>query len=213
MKGDSLELLFTADEVRAIGGAVARAEAAADLEIVAVAVPASGDYAWGAWKAAALGLFFGFAAEHAFVRFFPGSWGVAPWVSPVSCVAFVATYFSWAALRRRVIGRVELDARVWDRARALFLEHGVFRTARRTGVLVLVSRFEHEVAVLADQGAYRRAAPEFWKAFSDDLAAAMKAKRPAETFLAAIEGLAKLRADGRAKEANELPDDLVIGDR
>jgi putative membrane protein len=55
------------------------------------------------------------------------------------------------------LGRVLLDRararmEVEQYARALFLERNMFQTRRRAGILVLISLFEREAAILADSG-------------------------------------------------------------
>jgi putative membrane protein len=47
-------------------------------------------------------------------------------------------------------------------AELAFLEHGVFATKERTGVLILFSELEHRVAILGDEGIHGRLHTEGW---------------------------------------------------
>jgi putative membrane protein len=56
------------------------------------------------------------------------------------------------SLRRLLSGRALLEKNVRTSARATFVDDGVARTHRRTGILVYVSLFERRVEVVADIG-------------------------------------------------------------
>jgi putative membrane protein len=96
-------------------------------------------------------------------------------------------------------------------AQALFLEHELFNTGMRTGVLMLVAAFEHRVVVLADRG-LRAQLPD---GALDEVVAAMTEALQSTAWSAAFTaGIEKLEAIVRAHgftdrgERNTLPDHL-----
>lgn len=58
---------------------------------------------------------------------------------------------AWPAYARLFLSTARADGEVRQSAQALFLEHELFATGTRTGVLMLVAAFEHRVLVLADR--------------------------------------------------------------
>src|SRR5262247_4062785 len=67
------------------------------------------------------------------------------------------------AVRRVLLEPALVEARVAERARRAFAEHGLTRTRGRTGILIFVALFERRVVVLADEGIHRALGPnESW---------------------------------------------------
>lgn len=56
------------------------------------------------------------------------------------------------ALKRIFAGKGLIEKRVTEKAEVYFLEEEVFNTKARTGILIYLSLFEHQVIVLADSG-------------------------------------------------------------
>jgi putative membrane protein len=102
---------------------------------------------------------------------------------------------------RRVAGAVEREARV------RFLEHGVFGTRDRTGVLILLSELEHNVTILGDQGIHARVHELGWEQHVASIVAAIHAGRAAEGVCQVIDKLAELLAQAapvRSDDTDEL---------
>lgn len=119
---------------------------------------------------------------------------------------------SWTPLGLRLTPRAMRRERVHREAFEQFLAKGLHVTAARTGVLIYVSLPDHIAEVIADEGIYRKVAPETW---GDTVAAVVdgvRAGRLADGFVRAI-GLA---GDVLAQHfppthdnPNELPDKLI----
>ena len=94
-------------------------------------------------------LLLAFAAGAAGHTIWP-DWGV-PVILWLQLTAAIATFLlcSIPAVLRRVVPRRLMQQYVEQRAELAFLEHGVFATRDRTGVLILLSTLEHRVALLA----------------------------------------------------------------
>lgn len=55
-------------------------------------------------------------------------------------------------IKRMLVSRSYLDLMTRQSAENAFLEEEVFNTKQRTGIMIFISFFEHEVIVMADQG-------------------------------------------------------------
>jgi putative membrane protein len=192
--------------------AVARVEAGSGAEIVPVVVDASSEYEIASWRAAALGALAG-TLTAALVAWLRPAWGGAPptlLALPAVGALAGAALARLPALRRALVGRDRLDARVESAAFEAFVRHEVFRTRDRTGLLIFVSLFEHEVRILADEGVHACVPPEEWQALARLVAGEMRAQSPGKALLTAVEragGLVAARGPRRASDdANELPD-------
>ena len=146
-------MILTDDRKQQLEQRVAAFESATGIELVTVLLPRCDDYPELPWKAFATGtalaaaltgllVFTGVAvSSDLLVVGIPGA-GLACALAAVF-VPFVARLF----LDSR---RAEAESR--QAAQALFLEHEVFSTAARSGILMLVSVFEKQVVLLADRG-------------------------------------------------------------
>ena len=92
-------------------------------------------------------------------------------------------------------------------AESLFLRHALFASRRRTAVLVLLSRFERRIEILADQGLRGRVADAEWEAIVARMAPRLREARPAHALqegIAAIDAL--LGSKGLRAEAGDVDD-------
>lgn len=211
MNADSL---FSESDRQRIAQAVARAEERSRGEIVTVVVDASDDYDVTVWRAALFGALGGLVVALV-VHLLGGFWGGDPlYWGAVPAFAGAASLFVLvgriAALRRMLTPDDLLEHRVRQRAETAFLEHEVFDTRDRSGVLLFLSLFEHRVVVLGDVGINAVVEPGEWQAVVDTVVAAIRAGRPADGVVEAVErcgplldraGLAR-----RADDVDELPD-------
>lgn len=191
--------------------AVAEAEARSGGEIVPVLLPASDGYEVAYWKGAALG---GLLAEALVAAWAGGSWliGSAWLIASGAAGALGGAFAALAipALRRGLAGEAELQRQVEQRASACFVAHEVFRTRERTGILILISRFERRVAVLADEGIRSRVPDSTWDALAAEVAGRVRREGAGPALLAAVQAAGDLLAaqgpPRRADDRNELPD-------
>ncbi|HET8940012.1 MAG TPA: TPM domain-containing protein [Polyangiales bacterium] len=94
----------------------------------------------------------------------------------IACVALC----SLPAVLRLVVPRALMQQYVEQRAELAFLEHGVFATRDRTGVLILVSALEHRVAILGDEGIHKKLQAGGWQRHVTELTKAIAAGRGGE---------------------------------
>jgi putative membrane protein len=101
-----------------------------------------------------------------------------------------------------------------EAARLAFLEHELFATRDRTGILVFVAAFERRVRILADSGIAAKVPQEVWDALAADLAAGIRAGKRAAALCAALERCGALVAEAfprQADDTDELPNLIVEG--
>jgi putative membrane protein len=213
----SIERFFTPADRAAIEAAVREVEGRSAGEIVPYVVERSDRYVRADWTGAALGALAASLAA-AFVRWAGDFWGisVAIWIAlpPAAGAAlgWLAT-LAFPALRRTLVGPEALAVRVQQRAIQAFLEEEVFRTRDRTGVLILVSLFEHRVVVLADRGLAGLVSGSEWEAVVVSVAAGIRRGEPGPALAEGIRRCASLAArfPPRPDDRDELPGQLRLG--
>jgi putative membrane protein len=204
---------ITAEESAAIRRAVEEAERRTGGEIVALALTTADEYQVAFWKGAALaGL--AAAALAAVVDQLRPLWLSRPtWMLLVVACGMLAGCLAVRTvppLRRWLCGRQLLERRLQLRAREAFLLHEVWKTRDRTGILVAVSGFEHQVVVLADEGIHKVVPAGTWERLARETAATVRESGLGAGLLAAVgkaDGI--LTAHGltrRPDDRNELPD-------
>ncbi len=205
----TLTRFFPSEARERVARAVRDAEARSLGQIVPVVVERSGRYPEVPWIGAVL-----LAALATAVAEVSGL-GVTRWELPFVQLAagFAGAMLSRIGpVQRLLAGRGDLEAAVRSRAGQAFLENGLTRTERGTGVLVFASLLERRAVVLGDHGIHEKMGDEGWRKGVEALVAGIRRGDPAAGFCDAI-GLvgAKLaehfpRAGGAAP--NELPDEL-----
>ena len=61
-----------------------------------------------------------------------------------------------------MLSQAYMDKATRNRAETAFLEEEVFNTRQRTGILIFISFFEHEVIVMADKGISKVVDQKVW---------------------------------------------------
>ena len=118
------------------------------------------------------------------------------------------------ALRYRLVPRRTKQERAHALAMHQFWEQRVQKTEGRTGVLIFASLAERYVEIVPDAGIAQKVPSEAWQNAAAALTAAVKAGRPGDGFVAAIEHCGAILAEHfpvipDAVNPNELPDRLV----
>jgi len=154
------ELLDEAARER-LARTVREAERGTGGEIVVAIASACDEYGSAGWR---LGVALAAIAFLALGLFAPP----LPWVAYLAAeAAMLALGHALArvgAIRRELVSHALVEARVAERARRAFAEHGLARTRGRTGILIFVALFERRVVVLADEGIHRALGPgESWQ--------------------------------------------------
>jgi putative membrane protein len=206
------------DERRKINQCVAAFEARTGTQVVAAVVDKSDDYPEIPWKAFALGASVTTLAllGAELVRpDWPGAWHTL--VFAVTTLA-IGGGLALATLRSRSLARLFLnphraEAEVHQHAESLFVRSAVFRTKERTGLLLLVSRFERRVVILPDTGLGTRIAATDWQRIVDGVSRMLAENRVCDGLCSGINEAGALLAGAgfapAAGIANELPDTIV----
>ena len=204
------ENFFSEEEKTRIREAVMAAESKTAGEIVPMIATSSARYTEIELLGLIVGLFCGAVGEWLWAD---------PWASPYSnlwpvvgaLIGFLLCRIP--PLKRRLIPANRISQAVHSLALASFAEHGLHYTREHTGILILVSLFEHRVEVLADRGIHARAEPAAWVEITSRIVDGLKTNRACEAFCAAIERCGEILAvhfPKRPDDKNELPDSLVI---
>lgn len=126
--------------------------------------------------------------------------------------AYVPSVFP--AYKRMLLTKHQLDYATRQRAENAFLEEEVFNTRQRTGIMIFISFFEHEVIVMADKGISEVVEQKQWDYIVGELIKHIRAGHIVEGLEKSIKSCGELLLQkGFAKTAddvNELTDDLRI---
>jgi putative membrane protein len=199
---------------RRLDARVAETEKRTDTQIVLTVIQRSDVYTELPWKAFALG-----ASVSGFALLL--YWWFNDWYSDVSALVMVvgilATGASLALLTVTIprfaklfLSGYRAEVEVQQYAKALFLDRELFATRQRTGILLLVSLFEHRVVILPDKGLDER--------FSDDDVTSMiavmtpllKRGQIARAFDAGLDYLSRtLSVASPQVHSDELPNEII----
>jgi putative membrane protein len=133
--------------------------------------------------------------------------GLLFWLELVVFIGVFAA-FAWPPLLRVLVPDARLDEAALRRAREEFLEHGVFATRDRSGVLLFVSELEHRVVLLGDEGIHERVQVSGWETHVRHVVEAVRAGKPADGVCQVIEELGAVLAQEfppRPDDRDELP--------
>lgn len=123
-----------------------------------------------------------------------------------------ALLLSHPKLRFHIVPRRVRHDRAHAEAMRQFFAQGLNRTEHRTGVLIFASEGERYAEIVADAGINKKVPQDVWDNAVDALVTAIKAGRPADGFLAAIERCGAVLAahfPPGALNRDELPDKLL----
>lgn len=102
-----------------------------------------------------------------------------------------------------------------DRAREVFHELNMHKTAERNGVLIYIAHKDHQLAILGDEGIYKAMGADFWHREVQKILSRFSAHDFLKGILEIISDLGaalvdKFPYDGNT-DKNELSDDIVFG--
>lgn len=213
---------FSTEDLSRIKTAVQEAEEKISGEIVPVIVERSGTYSSAHYKCAIiLGLFVFTViiildryviADASYTLFYDPIF-IFLWVVAGGIVGSLIPSVS-PAIKRFFAGQRLLDLSTKLRAETAFLEEEVFNTKQRTGIMIFISFFEHEVIVMADKGISKLVDQKTWDKIVQDLITDIRRGKMVNGLETAIQACGNiLLANGFHKSAddiNELGDDLRI---
>jgi putative membrane protein len=197
--------LFTKAEAERIAATVTQVEKQTAGEIVVSELPSSDDYGEVRLFVAVL---VGLGAAAGAHLLWPGLV-----VGAVLAVQFGLGLLAWLLTRlpsvlRLVVPRERAAAAVQRAAQLAFLEHGVFGTRDRTGVLIFLSELEHRVVILGDEGIHARVHDAGWSELVSALVLAIKQQRACDGVCELVGKLGlqlEQAAPIREDDTNELP--------
>lgn len=201
LKDQELQLFL--DVVR---GRIQELERKTSVEFVPVMVERSATYAW--------------VSGLVFVVFFIVTNELLLWLSvdltswqrlpmSFSAGALLGLLSNRTSICRWIVSPHEMNEEVEEMAHRVFLKEEVFATKARSGLLLLVSKLERKVFLLADKGLLAVMPGDYWKDLGMRLAADFNAKKPGETFLSALNELAPQLSEKfppASENLNELSD-------
>ena len=211
-----------------VSTAIAAAEANSDGEIIAVATDLSDDYHDAALHWALLALIATlaiFAAWpgllHWWFDVFLGGWRPEPTLGQLLTLALVLNVAKFTAvllilkympLRLALTPGATKSRRVRRRAIEVFKAAAERRTIGRTGILIYLSMSEHRAEIVADEAITKVTTPETWGEAMAALLVEVKAGRPADGIVAAVEQIGAVLTEHfprTAGDTNEIPDKLI----
>ncbi|HET9336345.1 MAG TPA: hypothetical protein VFO12_08060 [Sphingomicrobium sp.] len=127
---------------------------------------------------------------------------------------FLAVLFilKWRPLRMLLTPGSTKTRRVRRRAIMLFKTAAERRTVGRTGILIYLSMAEHRAEIVADEAITKVTTPETWGEAMTALLTHVKARRPADGIVTAVEIVGAVLAEHFPKssaDTNEIPDKLI----
>jgi putative membrane protein len=219
--------LFNEEQIGRINEAIVEAESHTSAEIVPVLATASGRYDR---PEDMVGLWFGLALAAAAYLLVPDAqeasneWGgTSPiWKLIIVLGCMVAGFVAGAVagsniawLRRLCTPRRQMSDEVQSRARAVFFDNRIHRTSGGTGLLVYVSLYERQAALIADETVVEELGRRALDELCDELTSALRAGDVAAAICQSLASAGQ-RLGGvlprAADDVNELPDLLVTLD-
>jgi putative membrane protein len=218
--------LTEADHAR-VSVAIAEAEAKSDGEIIAIAADQSDSYHDVGLHYAVLALFLVLAWAAIWPQQLEAWWTrLMGWTAEptqrelltllfgLALFKFLVVLFAmkWMPLRLLLTPGSTKTRRVRRRAIMLFKTGGEKRTIGRTGILIYLSMGEHRAEIIGDEAITAVTTPETWGEAMAALLTEVKAGRPADGIVAAVERIGEVLATHFPKsstDTNEIPDKLV----
>ena len=117
-------------------------------------------------------------------------------------------------IKRLLVSQSYMDHTTRQRAENAFLEEEVFNTRQRTGIMIFISFFEHEVIVMADRGINQVVEQNQWDKIVADIVTQIRSGNTIGGLETGIRRCGELLLEKgfnkSADDENELHDDLRI---
>ena len=218
---------LTQQDHEQVTAAVTAAEAGTDGEIVTVVARRSDAYHdvglhWAVLAmVAALAWFAALPGQLEWVHDQLSGWSAEPGLRELltllmffALLKFLAVLFllKWPPLRMLLTPGSTKTRRVRRRAIMLFKTGAERRTIGRTGILIYLSMAEHRAEIVGDEAITKVTTPETWGEAMAALLTHVKARRPGDGIVAAVEIIGDVLAEHFPKtseDSNEIPDKLI----
>jgi putative membrane protein len=220
-------LKLSAEDHGRVSAAIAEAVAKSDGEIIAIAADTSDSYHDVGLHYAILVLFLVLAFFAAWPDQLEAWWTrIMGWTAEptqrelltlllgLALFKFLVVLFlmKWMPLRLLLTPGSTKTRRVRRRAVMLFKTGGEKRTIGRTGILIYLSMGEHRAEIIGDEAITKVTTPETWGEAMAALITEVKAGRPGDGIVAAVEQIGAVLAEHFPKsstDTNEIPDKLI----
>lgn len=209
---------FSQQDLQRIKDAVKEAESKISGEIVPVFVEKSSHYTIANFRAALIGAALVFALIVIFDRYVPSLAVYDPVLIFTLVVlggligAIKANYLGF--VKRLMLSQSYMDSATFKRAQSAFLEEEVFNTRQRTGIMIFISFFEHEVIVMADKGISKVVDQKEWDGMVKVIIENVKQGHITDGIVSAIKRCGDLLLEKgfviTPDDVNELKDDLRL---
>lgn len=209
---------FSESDLNRIKAAVHNAESKISGEIVPVIVGKSGHYTIANYKASLLTASLAFLFIIFFDRYVPELAVYDPLL--IFFIVLVAgglgagASYTSSRIRRLLLTQEHMDNATRQRAENAFLEEEVFNTRHRTGIMIFISFFEHEVIIMADSGISKVVEQKEWDKMVSNLTASIRKAKIVEGLEVALQRCGEILLEKgfqiEADDKNELSDDLRI---
>ena len=220
-------LKLGAEDHARVSGAISAAESKSDGEIIAISTDQSDAYHdvglhWAVLAMVAVLAFFA-AMPQQLVRWHDWlqGWSAEPSLRELltlllflALLKFLVVLFllKWRPLRMLLTPGSTKTRRVRRRAIMLFKTGAERRTIGRTGILIYLSMAEHRAEIVGDEAITAVTTPETWGEAMAALLTDVKAGRPGDGIVAAVEIIGEVLAEHFPKsqeDTNEIPDKLI----
>jgi putative membrane protein len=217
-----LKQKFSDADLQRIKAAVKEAENTISGEIVPVIVERSGLYTLANYKGSLILATFSFMVMVVLDRYVIVDANSTLYYDPVFIFFIVvlggvigaALPIFLEPVKRMLIPQKLMDECTRQRAENAFLEEEVFNTRHRTGIMIFISFFEHEVIVMADRGISKVVDQKDWDNIVRDLVAHIREGKIIEGIESGIKKCGAILLEKGFKktsdDVNELRDDLRI---
>lgn len=218
----TLKQKFTDSDLQRIKAAVKEAEDKISGEIVPVIVDRSAFYALANYRSSLILASLAFLTMIIIDRYIIQDAAVTLYYDPlfIFVVVVIAGLIGatipnlFSGLKRALVSQRHLDQATRMRAENAFLEEEVFNTRHRTGIMIFISFFEHEVIIMSDRGISKVVEQKQWDKIVADLIANIRVGKLVEGLEGAIKRCGEILLEkGFHKtddDVNELRDDLRI---
>jgi putative membrane protein len=218
----NLRQKLTDSDLHRIKAAVAKAEEKISGEIVPVIVERSGEYTIANYKASIIGAALTFVTMVVLDRYILEEATNTLFYDPAFLLVVVvlggvigaALPHFFEGVKRMLVSRSYQDLMTRQCAENAFLEEEVFNTRQRTGIMIFVSFFEHEVIVMADQGINKVVDQKQWDAIVEEIIKSIRNGNIVEALETGIKKCGDILLEkGFLKtddDTNELRDELRV---
>lgn len=215
----NLKKKFSDSDLQRISAAVKEAESKVSGEIVPVMVERSGIYAIAGYRSAVAFAAITFLCIVVFDRYVPQLAIYDPLIIFITVLTLgffggLLAHF-WDPAKRLMLTQLHMDKATKLKAESAFLEQEVFNTRQRTGIMIFISFFEHEVIVMADKGISKVVDQREWDQMVRQLIEKIKNGDTIGGLEHCIKQCGQILLQNNfivaADDVNELNDDLRIG--